>query len=185
MLPRRLTGWAGASTIVAVARSHASPSSPWRNSRGRRLRLLLGLFVVEAPRILLQYSSFLRLDPEQNPRRDTAREFRHGLLGVIGPTSVFISRDLEISHSGSTYVIISPVSSHTCRIAHSRGRPLIAIIRTRAVPAGFEVGASPDARAQLNRVLAPTRSNNGTTFVNRFGVIIISLLPRYSVPIPC
>jgi len=50
------------------------------NSRGRRLRLLLGLFVVETPRILLQYSSFLRLDPEQNPRRDTAREFRHGLL---------------------------------------------------------------------------------------------------------
>jgi anti-anti-sigma factor len=26
-----------------------------------------------------QYSSFLRLDAEQNPRRDTAREFRHGL----------------------------------------------------------------------------------------------------------
>src|ERR1700722_6665673 len=29
----------------------------------------------------IQYSSFFRLDPEPNPRRDTARDFSHGLLG--------------------------------------------------------------------------------------------------------
>jgi len=28
----------------------------------------------------IQYSSFLRLDPEQNPQRVTARDFCHGLL---------------------------------------------------------------------------------------------------------
>jgi hypothetical protein len=29
---------------------------------------------------LVQYSSFLRVDAEQNPQRGTAREFRQGLL---------------------------------------------------------------------------------------------------------
>jgi len=31
--------------------------------------------------VFAQYSSFLRLDPEQNPRRVAARDFCHGLLG--------------------------------------------------------------------------------------------------------
>jgi len=57
-------------------------SSPWCNSRGRRLCLLNGIFVFGIRRIRLQYASFLILDPVQNPRRDTAREFHHGLLGV-------------------------------------------------------------------------------------------------------
>ena len=61
-------------------------SSPWRNSRARRLRLSHGLFVVETPRCVLQYSSFLRLDPVRNPRRDTAREFHHGLLVADHPS---------------------------------------------------------------------------------------------------
>ena len=31
----------------------------------------------------IQYSSFLRLDPEPNPRRDAARDFCHGLLAAV------------------------------------------------------------------------------------------------------
>ncbi len=59
----------------------AGSSSPWQKSRGRCLGLFPGLFVVETPRISLQYSSFLRLDAGENPRRIVARDFSHGLLG--------------------------------------------------------------------------------------------------------
>ena len=42
------------------------PSSPWQKSRGRRLRLWLGLFVVETPRISINTRRFSASIPSQS-----------------------------------------------------------------------------------------------------------------------
>jgi hypothetical protein len=54
------------------------------------LGLFPGLFVVETPRISLRYSSFLRLDAGENPRRIVVRDFSHGLLDPAAFFRLFV-----------------------------------------------------------------------------------------------
>ena len=87
-----------------------SHNSPWQKSRGRCLGLFLGTFVVETPRILLQYSSFLRLGAEENPRRIAARDFCHGLLSVRAMESGLIRNPFQCKS------VMTPCCVPLCRV---------------------------------------------------------------------
>src|ERR1700722_9673745 len=75
----------------------------------------------------IQYSSFLRLDPEPNPRRDTARDFCHGLLGAVCHNGNRCGRACVVFVFSFGLLVVSVTllagEHHPSCISHQESRP--------------------------------------------------------------